>query len=87
MNKKPTDYTILLIGIVILIAVVMSSFTRSLPQPHYYNAYSPLYDEFFIISSDMELQAKDVVWFDDSAQAVNYATPYVATIISPYKSN
>jgi hypothetical protein len=75
---------LILLSFVLLAAV---SCTRSMPQPLLYNAYSPFYDEFFVISSNRELQAKDVVWFDDNAQAVAYVTPYVAKIISPYKSN
>jgi hypothetical protein len=75
---------LILLSIVLLLAV---SCTRSLPEPVYYNAYSPLYDEFFVIKSDRELNAKDIVWFDDNTQVVDYPTPYVARIISPYKSN
>ncbi len=75
---------LILLSIVLLLAV---SCTRSLPHPVYYNAYSPLYDEFFVIKSDRELKAKDIVWFDDNAAVVDYPTPYVARIISPYKSN
>ncbi len=75
---------LILLSIVLLLAV---SCTRSMPQPVYYNAYSPLYDEVFVINSDRELNAKDIVWFDDNTQVVDYPTPYVATIISPYKSN
>lgn len=85
MPKKNIDFTILALGIAILIAVLASSCSREPLQLHYYNAYSPLYNEYFVISSDRELKAKDVVWFDDKAQAVDYATPYVARIISPYK--
>lgn len=87
MKQKQNDYTFAAIGLVILIAVLASSCTQELPQPIYYNAYSPLYDEYFVLKSNRPLSIKDVVWFDDNAQAVDYATPYVATILSPYKSN
>lgn len=70
--------------LIILIAVLVSSCTRSKPQLLYYNAYSPLYDEYFILKSDKPLSNKDIVWFDDKATAVNYTTEYVAMIISPY---
>lgn len=53
-------------------------------SPYYYNAYSPLYDEYFILKSYKPLQNKEIVWFDDKATAVNYSTEYVAMIISPY---
>lgn len=75
---------LILLSFVLLLAV---SCTHSLPEPVYYNAYSPLYDEFFVIKSDRELSAKDVVWFDDNAAVVDYPTAYVARIISPYNSN
>ena len=75
---------LLILSLVLLLA---ASCTRSLPQPRYYNAYSPLYDEFFVVGSYRDLQPNDVIWFDDNTQEVNYTTPYVATIISPYKSN
>ena len=75
---------LILLSFVVLFTV---SCTRSLPQPVYYNAYSPLYDEFFVIKSDRELKAKDIVWFDDNTQVVDYPTPYVARIISPYTNN
>ena len=75
---------LIFLSFVLLLAV---SCTRSLPEPVYYNAYSPLYDEFFVIKSDRELKAKDIVWFDDNAAVVDYPTAYVARIISPYKSN
>lgn len=52
--------------------------------PFLYNSYSPLYDEYFILKSDKELKAKDIVWFDDNAAVVDYPTAYVARIISPY---
>lgn len=69
---------------IILIAVFSASCTRAHNDTLYYNAYSPLYDEFFIISSDHALDSNSVVWFDDHAQVVNCCTPYVAKIISPY---
>lgn len=70
---------------IILISAFILSHKSSKPQLLFYNAYSPAYDEFFIISSDHKLDSNAVVWFDDNAQVVNYTTPYVATIISPYK--
>jgi len=91
MIRTPLDYllhSIIFVAIVAIIsAAIAVSCTRQQPDTLYYNAYSPLYDEFFVIASDRELKAKDIVWFDDNAQAVNYATPYVATILSHYKSN
>ena len=87
MYQKHTDYTILLIGIVILIAVVMSSCTRSLPQPLLYNAYDIQSDEYYVISSDHPLDSNSLVYDNEHAQAVNYVTPYLVRIISPYKSN
>lgn len=82
--KKPTDYTILLIGLVILIAVIAASCTRNQNVKLYYNAYSPLYDEFFVLASDHVLDSNSVVFFDDNAQAVDHVTPYVAKVISLY---
>lgn len=70
---------------VIISLLVMVSCTRSLPKERLYNAYCPLYDEFFVVGSYRDLQPHDVIWFDDNTQEVNYATPFVATIISPYK--
>lgn len=83
MKHKPKDYTLAAIAFVVLIAVLASSCKNELPQPFYYNAYSPTFDEFFIIRSYKPLAAKQIVWFDH-AQVVEYATPYMATIISPY---
>lgn len=85
MQKKPVDFTILAIAIVILIAVLASSCSREPLHLNYYNAYSPLFNEYFVVASDRELNANDVVWFDDNSQVTDYATPYVARIISPYK--
>jgi hypothetical protein len=84
-----TNYITLGIGALIMASVVLFAVSRSrqLSQPVYYNAYSPLYDEYFVIKSDRELKAKDIVWFDDNAAVVDYPTAYVARIISPYKSN
>lgn len=77
-------HTLKAIAFVILIVTLVGSCTRNSNETYYYNAYSPLYDEFFILKSDKPLTVKDVVWFDDNAAATQYATPYVATIISPY---
>jgi hypothetical protein len=52
-----------------------------------YNAYSPSHEDYFVIKSNTPLKSKSVVWFNDNAEAVNYTTPYVATIISPYHGN
>ena len=81
------DIRIIAVVVLLVILMVAMSCTRSLPQPVYYNAYSPLYDEYFVIKSNRELKAKDIVWFDDNAAVVDYPTAYVARIISPYKSN
>lgn len=70
--------------LIIILCVLVASCNSKLPEPLLYNAYSPLYDEFFIIKSDTPLEDKAVVWFNDNAEVVNYTTPYVATIISPY---
>lgn len=99
--RKPTDYTLLAVLLVLLIAVIAASCTRntisepllnsrsSIPNvtTYLYNAYSPLYDEHFVIKSYTPLSVKEVVWFDDNATAVNYSTEYVAMIISPYNKN
>lgn len=86
--RKPTDHTLLAVLLVLLIAVIAASCTRqTIPEPLLYNAYSPLYDEYFILKSYKPLLNKTVVWFDDKATAVNYSTEYVAMIISPYKCN
>lgn len=85
MPKKNIDFTILALGLAILIAVLASSCSREPLQLHYYNAYSPLFNEYFVVASDRELNANDVVWFDDNSQVTDYATPYVATIVSHYK--
>jgi hypothetical protein len=81
------DIRIIAVVILIVILMVAMSCTRPVAQVYYYNAYSPLYDEYFVIKSDRELKAKDIVWFNDDTEVVSYRTPYVATIISPYKSN
>lgn len=81
------DIRIIVGVILIVILMIVTSCTRPSTEVHYYNAYSPLYDEYFVIKSDRELKAKDIVWFDDNAQAVAYVTPYVAKIISPYTNN
>jgi len=83
--RKNIDVTILVIGLPVMMVVIAISCARPAVQLYYYNAYSPLYNEYFVVSSSQELKAKDVIWFDDNAQAVDYATPYVATILSPYK--
>lgn len=81
------DIRIIVVVILLVILMIAMSCTRPSVEVHYYNAYSPLYDEYFVIKSDRELKAKDIVWFDDNAAVVDYTTPYVATIISPYKGN
>lgn len=79
--KQQIDYTILMIAIVILIAVVIASCGR---KSYYYNAYAPGYDEYFVIKSYSPMPLDTIVHFDDNAVITNQRTGYTCKILSPY---
>lgn len=80
--KKPTDYSILLIGIIILIAVIASSCGHK--RTYYYNAYSPGYGEYFVIKSYTPLSIDTLVNFDDEAIVTEERNGFRARILSMY---
>lgn len=59
-------------------------FQHNKPTAYIYNAYSPEYDETFVLKSCSPLPSDTLVHFNDKAVATNRNTPYTARIISLY---
>lgn len=59
-------------------------FQHNKPTAYLYNAYSPEYDETFVLKSCSPLPSDTLVHFNDKAVATNRNTPYTARIISLY---
>lgn len=59
-------------------------FQHNKATSYLYNAYSPEYDENFVLRSYNELPSDTIVHFDDNAVATIKKTPYTAIIISIY---
>ena len=55
-------------------------------RSYLYNAYSPSYDEYFVIKSYGSLPLDTVVNFDDNAIVTADKTGYQARILSTYTS-
>lgn len=59
-------------------------FQHNKSTAYLYNAYSPEYDESFVIKSFIHLRNDTLVHFDNNAVATIKKTPYTARIISLY---
>lgn len=59
-------------------------FQHNKPTAYLYNAYSPEYDENFVLKSFSPLRNDTLVHFDNNAVATIIKTPYTARIISLY---
>lgn len=65
------------------LAIIIAIKTTKDPV-YLYNAYSPAYNEFFILKSYSELAPKSTVWVNEHEVAVDYPTQFVAQIQSIY---
>ena len=69
----------------VIYLITLFSYERS-HKAYLYNAYSPGYDEYFVIKSYQSLPLDTLVHFDDQAIVTDQATGYQARILSSYTS-
>lgn len=70
-----------LLGILSISLFMLCSFVR---HAYYYNAYSPEYDEYFVLKSYQPLPMDTVVHFNNNVVATHKKTRFTAKVLSIY---